>query len=130
VNVNGLMCVTRHARPHLVAAGRGAVIQIASVAGRMSFSGGGAYCASKHAVMGYTEAVFEDVREAGVKVTAICPGFVNTDMVSGRGLLMDRMIQPADVATAALFVAGFPDTGCPTEIVLRPQRSPYPQGAP
>ena len=130
VNVNGLMYVTRSALPHLLAAGRGAVIQVASVAGRMSFSGGGAYCASKHAVLGYTEAVFEDVREAGVKVTTICPGFVNTDMVSGRGLLMERMIQPADVAEAALFVVGFPDTGCPTEIVLRPQRSPYPQGTP
>ena len=126
INVNGLMYVTRHALPHLVAAGRGAVIQLSSVAGRSSFAGGAAYCASKHAVMGYSEAVFEDVREAGVKVTVICPGFVNTDMVAGRGLRMERMIQPGDIAKAALFVARFPDTGCPTEIVIRPQRTPYP----
>ena len=126
INVNGLMYVTRHALPHLVSAGRGAVIQISSVAGRGSFAGGGAYCASKHAVIGYSEAVFEDVREAGVKVTVICPGFVNTEMVAGRGLLMERMIQPDDVASAALFAARFPSTACPTEIVIRPQRTPYP----
>ncbi len=39
---------------------------------------------------------------------------------------MERMIQPRDIAEAALFVAHFPDTGCPTEIVIRPQRTPYP----
>jgi 3-oxoacyl-[acyl-carrier protein] reductase len=126
VNVNGLMHVTRFALPHLIAAKRGAVIQIASVAGRGSFPGGGAYCASKHAVLGYSESVFEDVRESGVKVTTLCPGFVNTEMVAGRGLLMERMIQPADIAKVALFVAEFPSTACPTEIVIRPQRTPYP----
>lgn len=126
VNVNGLMHVTRYALPHLIAAQGGSVIQIASVAGKGSFAGGGAYCASKHAVLGYSESVFEDVREAGVKVTTLCPGFVNTEMVAGRGLLMERMIQPADIAKTALFVAEFPSTACPTEIVIRPQRTPYP----
>lgn len=126
VNVNGLMHVTRYALPHLIAAQVGSVIQIASVAGKGSFAGGGAYCASKHAVLGYSESVFEDVREAGVKVTTLCPGFVNTEMVAGRGLLMERMIQPSDIAKTALFVAEFPSTACPTEIVIRPQRTPYP----
>ena len=126
VNVHGLMHVTRYALPHLISAQGGAVIQIASVAGRGSFAGGGAYCASKHAVMGYSASVFEDVREAGVKVTTLCPGFVNTEMVAGRGLLMERMIQPSDVAKAAVFAAEFPSTACPTEIVIRPQRTPYP----
>jgi len=38
---------------------------------------------------------------------------------------MDKMIQPDDIADAVVFGASFPDTGCPTEIVIRPQRSPY-----
>ena len=126
VNVHGLMLMTHYALAPMLEAGSGAIIQIASVAGRSSFPGGAAYCASKHAVLGYTEAVFEDVRERGVKVSTICPGFVNTEMVAGRGLMMERMIQVRDVAKAALFVAEFPDTACPTEIVIRPQRSPYP----
>lgn len=126
VNVKALMNLSRLALPHIIEApGARAVIHIASVAGRMSFGGGGAYCASKHAVMGYAGAMFEDVREYGVKVTAICPGFVDTDMVRDRGLNSAKMIQPEDIALAVRFVAGYPDTGCPTEIVVRPQRVPY-----
>ncbi|MEC9071113.1 MAG: SDR family NAD(P)-dependent oxidoreductase, partial [Myxococcota bacterium] len=125
VKVKALMRLTRLSLPHLLEASPAAVINVASVAGKMTFRGGGAYCASKHAVMGFTGSVFEDVREQGVKVCAICPGFVNTSMVAGRGLDMDKMIQPDDIADAVAFVASFPDTGCPTEIVIRPQRNPY-----
>jgi 3-oxoacyl-[acyl-carrier protein] reductase len=124
VNVMGLMMVTRFALPYVLKRPRGAVINIASVASRMGFAGGSAYCASKHAVMGYTESLFEDVREAGVKVSAICPGFVNTNMVAGRGLNHEKMIQPEDIAEAVVFVASYPDTGCPVEIKIRPQRVP------
>ena len=126
VNVKGLMNLTRLALPHILAAqGQRAVIHIASIVSRMSFPEGGAYCASKHAVLGYSNALFEDVREAGVKVCAIQPGFVATDMVAGHGLAMEKMIQPDDIAKTVRFVATYPDTGCPVEIIVRPQRSPY-----
>jgi 3-oxoacyl-[acyl-carrier protein] reductase len=127
VNVRAVASMTRFALPHILRSGPGsrAVIHIASVAGKMTFPGGAAYCASKHAVLGFTGSVFEDVREHGVKVSAICPGFVATDMVSDRGLDMAKMIQPEDVAEAVLFVVSFPGTGCPTEIEIRPQRTPY-----
>ena len=124
VNVGATMALTRLALPHILQRPRGAVITIGSVAGRMTFPEGGAYCASKWAVLGYQGAVFQDVRERGVKVCTICPGYTSTDMVAGRGLDMDRMIQPDDVARAVIFVATFPDTACPTEIVIEPQRSP------
>jgi 3-oxoacyl-[acyl-carrier protein] reductase len=126
VNVKALMNLTRLALPHILAAqGHRAVIHIASIVSRMSFAQGGAYCASKHAVLGYSNSLFEDVREAGVKVCAIQPGFVATDMVAGHGLDMDKMIQPQDIAKTVRFVATYPDTGCPVEIIVRPQRSPY-----
>ena len=126
VNVKALMNLSRLALPHILAAqGHRAVIHIASVVSRMSFGGGGAYCASKHAVLGYSNSMFEDVREAGVKVCAIQPGFVATDMVAGHGLNMDKMIQPQDIAKTVRFVATYPETGCPVEIIVRPQRSPY-----
>jgi 3-oxoacyl-[acyl-carrier protein] reductase len=125
VNVKALMNLTRLALPHILAAqGHRAVIHIASIVSRMSFAQGGAYCASKHAVLGYSNSLFEDVREAGVKVCAIQPGFVATDMVAGHGLDMDKMIQPQDIAKTVRFVATYPDTGCPVEIIVRPQRSP------
>ena len=124
VNVKSVMTLTRLALPHLIATGGGAVVNIGSVAGRMTFPEGGAYCASKWALLGYAGAVFEDVREHGVKVCTINSGYTSTGMVAGRGLDMTRMIQPADIAHAVVFVATFPATACPTEIVIEPQRSP------
>lgn len=125
VNVRALMHLTRYALPHIERAeARRGVINIASISGKMSFAGGGGYCATKHAVVGFSHSVFEDVREKGIKVCAICPGYVNTPMVEGRGLDLAKTIQPEDIARTVRFVLEFPETGCPTEILVRPQRSP------
>tara|TARA_B100000029_G_scaffold510583_1_gene602409 strand:- start:749 stop:1510 length:762 start_codon:yes stop_codon:yes gene_type:complete len=124
VNIAAPVAITRYALPHILKHPRGAVIQIASVAGKMSFKGGAMYCASKHALVGFSNSLFEDVREQGIKVCAICPGYVNTPMMDGRTLQLDKMIQPEDIAKAVMFAVRYPDTGCPTEIYLRPQRSP------
>lgn len=118
--------LTRLALPSILKSEQGAVIQIGSIASKMSFPGSASYSASKHALLGYSHALFEDVREQGVKVSVICPGFVNTELIDqGRSLDRDKMLQPDDVSRAVLFVLSFTDTGCPTEIILRPQRSPY-----
>jgi 3-oxoacyl-[acyl-carrier protein] reductase len=125
VNLRALMHLTRHALPEIEHHPRGAIVNIASISGKQSHAGAADYCAAKHGVIGFSGAVFEDVREKGVKVCAICPGYVNTDMVADDGLVEEKMIQSEDIAEAVLFVLRFPDTGCPTEIVVRPQRSPY-----
>jgi NADP-dependent 3-hydroxy acid dehydrogenase YdfG len=128
-NVLGAMYATRFAAPHLKMSRadgqRSAIVNIASVAGEMSFPGGGAYCASKHGLVGLSGSMFEDLREEGIKVTAIKPGFVDTEFVEGEGLNREKMIQPEDVAETAIFVVKHPETACPTEILLRPQRTPY-----
>lgn len=135
INLKALMHLTRHALPEIEKATWGAVINIASMAGRRPFGGAGAYCATKHGVVGFTHALFEDVRERNIKVCAICPGFVATEMFSESGLslekmfqpdALEKMIQPDDVAKAVEFVLTYPDTGCPIEIQIMPQRSPYP----
>ena len=74
---------------------------------------------------GFAEALFEDVRESGTKVCTIRPGFVNTSMAASDRLDPALMIQPEDIARAVLFVLTMPETACPTEITMRPQRSPY-----
>lgn len=125
VNVKGLMKLTSAALPHLLKNESGAVINIASIAGRVTYATGSAYTASKHAVMGYTGSLYDDVRAAGIKVSAICPGFVDTDMVRSDKLDGEKMIQPRDVAEAVSYVLTSPATVCPTEIVLRPQFSPF-----
>jgi NADP-dependent 3-hydroxy acid dehydrogenase YdfG len=129
INLRALMHLTRHALPEIEKASWGAVINVASMAGRRPFGGAGAYCATKHGVVGFTHALFEDVRERNIKVCAICPGFVATEMASGMGLSVEKMIQPEDIARTVEFVLTYPDTGCPIEIQVMPQRSPYESGS-
>lgn len=126
INLRGLMHLTRHTLPHMERQPWGAVINISSIMGKMTVAGHAGYCATKHGVSGFTSALFEDVRENNIKVCSICPGFVATDMVTGRsGVNTEKMIQPQDIADTVLFVLNFPDSGCPTEIIIRPQKSPY-----
>jgi len=128
INLRAVMRLTRAALPHIIEAPEGsarAVINMSSVAGKFTFAGGAGYVASKHALMGFSGSAFEDVREMGVKISAICPGFVNTDMVAGQPLDPEKLIQPKDISEAVQFVLGFPSTSCPTEIIIRPQRSPF-----
>ena len=90
-----------------------------------AYPGAGMHFASRQALSGFCEALFEDVRESGTKVCVIKPGYVNTSMVRSDRLDRGRMIQPEDIARTILFVLQMPGTTCPTEITLRPQRTPY-----
>ncbi|PRP85673.1 short-chain dehydrogenase/reductase SDR [Planoprotostelium fungivorum] len=124
LNLIALMRATKLSLPHITKHPRGAIINIASVSGREAFKGQGPYTASKYGVVGFSKSIFQDVREKGVKVCSIEPGFINTPMVHDKeGLDFDKMIQPEDVAETVVFVLKFPETGCPTEILLQPQRT-------
>jgi len=101
-----------------------AIINIASISGTMGFAKGSAYSASKFGIMGFSESLFEEVREQGVKVCAICPGYVNTEMVAGHGLDEAKMIQPEDIASTVVHVLEMPVQSCPSKIIIRPQFSP------
>lgn len=96
VNVGGVLYGTRAVLPHLIAQGSGTVINLSSGAGHSGIPGLAAYCASKFAVNGFTEALAGEVGDAGVGVYAVCPGRVATDMqeiVSGRrqGMAPERI---------------------------------------
>lgn len=126
-NLRATMHLTHSAAPHIVRHGRGAIIFIASMAGKRAFANNAAYIASKHGLVGFAGGVFEDLRAHNVKVCAICPGFVN----AGASLTINappetfaEFIQPDDVARAVGFVLSFPATACPTEIILSPQQPP------
>jgi NADP-dependent 3-hydroxy acid dehydrogenase YdfG len=126
VNLLGPMILTRLVLPTLIERQSGAVVNISSVSGRGGEAGAAAYAASKAGLIAFSQSLYEEVREHGIKVTAILPGFVNTPMIpTVRYLDRSRMIQPDDVALAVLFVLTNPATSCPVEITLRPQRTPY-----
>lgn len=124
-NLIGLMHWTRVLAPEIIKSKAGAIINIASIASKITYGGGAAYAASKHGVAGFTGCLFEDVREYGVKVCAILPGFVDTDMVTNDSLNRGKMLAPRDVADAVTYVLNSSSRVCPTEIVLRPLKTPY-----
>jgi len=130
LNLRGAMHVTRHALPHILRgirqAGHGSVIFVASMSGIRTYTGGAAYCATKFGMIGFASGVWDDVAELGVKVSAICPGFVNTEMSAHDGLDVRMMIQPEDVAGLVRMVATWPDTSCPRMLQVSPQRKPLP----
>lgn len=78
-NVKGLLYVTRLVLPEMVAAQRGHVINMGSVAGREVYPGGNVYCASKFAIEGLSRALRLDVAQHNIKVTTISPGLVETE---------------------------------------------------
>jgi len=124
VNLKSLIHLTVNALPEIQKAPRGAIINIASVAGKWTMPGLAIYNASKFGVVGFSGALFDDVREKNIKVCDICPGWVRTDMASSAGLDGSKMIQPQDIADTVKFVLNFSDEGCPTEIIIRPQQTP------
>jgi len=105
VNVGGVLYGTRAVLPHMLEVGGGTVINISSGAGHSGIGGLAAYCASKFAVNGFTEALADEVGDAGVDVFAVCPGRVATDMqetISGRR----QGMAPERIAEAVLNLLG------------------------
>lgn len=121
VNVNGVFHCTQLALAGMREAGWGRIINIASVASLRGFPYVAGYCASKHAVLGMTRALALEVATQGITVNAVCPGYVDTDIVrdaiagivakTGRTEAeamqhftesnpQERLIEAAEVATA------------------------------
>jgi len=80
VNATGTFLCTQAFVPAMIVSGWGRVVNIASIAGKVGHPYISAYCASKHAVIGFTRAVAMEVATKGVTVNAICPGYVDTPM--------------------------------------------------
>jgi meso-butanediol dehydrogenase/(S,S)-butanediol dehydrogenase/diacetyl reductase len=129
VNVKGVFLGSRAAIPALRESGGGTIINIASIAGKRGYAGLGAYCASKFAVIGLTQAMAQELGGESIRVNAICPGLLATAMwidhlsigISGivgkpagreafeeyvrRNTPLAREQTPDDVAEAALYLA-------------------------
>ena len=109
INVYGVILGSKLAAQRMVPRGSGHVINIASLAGETSLAGAATYCASKHAVVGFTDAVRIEYRQAGVKFSVVMPTFVNTDLIAGTsGVKGIQNAEPADVADAIVKLVAHP----------------------
>lgn len=120
VNVHAPLRLVRAAWPWLSASGDGRVVTIVSLSGkRVKSARSGLYSISKFAALALTHAIRHAGWDAGVRATAVCPGFVATDMAVG---LADRpaeaMTQPADLARIVAFLLDLPGTASIAELPI------------
>jgi len=125
VNLTGTMLCSQAALPDMLSAGYGRIVNIASTAALRGFRYGTAYAASKHGVLGLTRSLALEVADRGITVNAVCPGYVETDMMdqaidnvmrrTGRTREearayfaslnpQGRVVQPQDVADAVMWL--------------------------
>lgn len=124
VNVFGVVRVTRAFLPAMLENRQGRIINMASIAGKWGSLWQSAYNASKHAIVGITRCLAVETGSAGVRVNAICPGFVKTDLVSAEELAaayqmpeeeiwktidsrapIGRTVRPDEIAELAVYLA-------------------------
>jgi NAD(P)-dependent dehydrogenase (short-subunit alcohol dehydrogenase family) len=121
VNQKGVFFGIKYGAPAIIASGGGAIINMSSVAGLGGAPLFGAYAATKHAVIGLTRTAAVELRDAGVRVNAVCPGLAETQMTAelapvveaalGASLMpvvaamQGRLVKPSEVAEAVAFLA-------------------------
>jgi 3-oxoacyl-[acyl-carrier protein] reductase len=122
-NLRSLYLVTREVLPGMRARKHGAIVNIASLAGRTGFAGGTAYAASKHAVLGFSRSLMLEVRKEGIRVITICPGSVDTPLIRHQGMLkpdIAKILKPEDVAETVVASLALPERALVSELDLRP----------
>ncbi len=126
VNLTGPFLCTRAAMPHLLASGRGRIVNIASTYGLIGAPLAPAYCATKGAIVNLTRQLAVDYSGKGIRVNAICPGYIDTDLGGHRAAMsaqeadaaherreaaaarqpIGRQAQTDEVASVVVFLAG------------------------
>ena len=124
-NLFGVFYTCHHAIPLMKKRGGGYIINISSLAGQNAHPKMAAYNASKFGLNGFTEALMQEVREHNIKVTAICPGSVNTyfggDTPNAK---QSWQLQPQDIAQTILNLLDMDERALPSKIEIRPSNPP------
>jgi NADP-dependent 3-hydroxy acid dehydrogenase YdfG len=136
VNLLGLLYCTHAALPIMGSQGSGDIVNVASVAGRIASMGSGVYNMTKWGVVGFSEALRQECARAHVRVTAIEPGWVDTELqghnehplvVDAMNKLIkqiDKILEPEDIARAIAFAVTQPPHVSINEMLIRPTTSP------
>lgn len=135
VNLLGLLYCTHAALPIMGTNGSGDIVNVSSVAGRIAMMGSGVYNMTKWGVVGFSEALRQECARAHVRVTAIEPGWVDTELqghnehpavveAMEKGIrAIDKILEPADIARAIAFAVTQPEHVSINEMLIRPTTS-------
>lgn len=113
-NLNSVFYCMRYQIPHMVAQGRGAIVNMTSILGSVGFASAPAYVASKHGIVGLTKSAALEYGDQGIRVNSVGPGFISTPMVESMDELtrdwlaglhaVGRMGEPQEVADLVAFL--------------------------
>jgi NAD(P)-dependent dehydrogenase (short-subunit alcohol dehydrogenase family) len=123
-NLNGVFYCCHEAIPQMRARGGGYIINLSSLAGVNAFPKAGAYNASKFGLNGFSEALMQEVRYDGIRVSYLMPGSVATDFGSGPAAKEGWALTPADVARQVVTLVTSPPHALYSRVEMRPSRPP------
>ena len=121
VNLLSAYDVTLPLLPGFIARGRGHIFTICSTASITAYPNGGSYGIAKHALLGFTKNLREELKPSGVRVTAVLPGPVLTASWAGIDLPAERFVQAEDVAEAVFSAFSMSPNAVVEELLIRPQ---------
>ncbi len=117
INLKGVWLCIKHEIPVMLKQGKGAIVNIASIAGLRGFPGLPAYVVSKHGIVGLTKTAALEYAKQGIRINAVCPGVIKTamvDRITGEDKNVEkkykdmepvgRMGQPQEVAEAIIWL--------------------------
>ena len=124
-NLFGVFYCCHEAIPLMKQRGGGYIINISSLAGTNAHPRMAAYNASKFGLNGFSEALMQEVRHDGIKVSYIMPGSVNTEFGGDEpGDEKSWQLQPDDVARGVMDLLEYPARSLPSRVEIRPSRPP------
>jgi len=122
-NLTAVFLCTKAAIPVLRQRGGGWIINISSLAGRNSFAGGAAYCATKAGLNAFAESVMLEVRQDNIRVSTVMPGSVQTSFSRGGDAAEnDWKLSADDVAQVVFDLLGHNKRSLPSKVEIRPTR--------
>jgi 3-oxoacyl-[acyl-carrier protein] reductase len=118
VNLRGPLYCSQAVLPFMKEQGSGYIINISSICGKFGFAGTAAYSASKFGLMALSDSLREEGAAHNIKVTAICPGYVATPMVTDAPVPKEQMIRPEDIARTVLFLLNLSEYATIKELII------------
>ena len=124
-NLSGVFYCTHAAIPHLRQRGGGWIINISSLASQNPFAGGAAYSATKAGLNAFSEALMQELRYDGIRVSTVCPGSVHTGFGGfDTGAAAEWKLAPEDVARVVVDLVAHPGRSLPSRVDIRPSKPP------